>query len=187
MVKIFRFRFSYKHACGCSPEDTCQEHGGAWINKMREDNIKSAKSELDPVNSISISGMLTSQWKVKPRWPPMEANFGRQFQSPTRACTSVLVSHATFYIFWRVFFGNTHKTCLQKIEMSLRISNIFRQSQTELQVICFHENILPNIRETWWKALIASPFVTVSLPSLDNSRQFLGHTAITNPFKHSIM
>ena len=31
--------------------------------------------------------------------PPMEANFGRQFHSPTRARTSVLVSHATLYIF----------------------------------------------------------------------------------------
>ena len=87
--------------------------------------------------------------KSKTRWPPMEANFLRQFQSPTRTCTSVLFSHATFYIFWRVFFGNTHKTCLQKIEMSLRISNIFRQSQTELQVIYFHENKLPNWQETW--------------------------------------
>ena len=62
--------------------------------------------------------MLTGQWKVKPRWPPMEANFGRQFQFPTRACMSVLVSHATFYIFWHVFFGNTHKACLQNIEIS---------------------------------------------------------------------
>ena len=61
----------------------------------------------------------------------MEANFERQFQSPRRACTSVLVSQAT-------------KTCLQKIEMNLRISNIFRQSQTELQVTYFHENKLPN-------------------------------------------
>ena len=30
-------------------------------------------------------------------------NFGRQFQSSTRACTSVSVSHATFYISWEVF------------------------------------------------------------------------------------
>ena len=101
------------------------------------------------VNSVSISGMLTGQWKAKPRWPPTEANFGRQFQSPTQACTSVLVSHATFYIFWRVFLGNTHETCLQNIEISLRILNIFRQSQTELKVIYFHENKLPNIQETW--------------------------------------
>ena len=79
----------------------------------------------------------------------MEGNIVRQFQSPTRACTSALVSHATFYIFWGFLFENTHKTCLQKIEMSLRISNIFRQSQTELQVIYFHENKLPNWQETW--------------------------------------
>ena len=29
------------------------------------------------VNSISTSGMLTGQWKVKPRWLPMEGNFVR--------------------------------------------------------------------------------------------------------------
>ena len=92
--------------------------------------------------------MLTGQQKVKPRWPPMEANFGRQFQSPTRACTSVLVSHATFSTLKIFLMENTHKTCFQKIEMSLRISNIFRQSQTEHQVTYFHENKLPNTRET---------------------------------------
>ena len=75
----------------------------------------------------------------------METNLGRQFQSPTRACTSVLVSHETFYFFLKIFFTeNARKTCLQKIEISLRILNIFRQSQTELQVIYFHENKLPN-------------------------------------------
>ena len=56
-----------------------------------------------PVNSISISGMVTGQWKVKPRWPPMVANFGRQFQFPTQVCRSVLVSPATFYLSWEVF------------------------------------------------------------------------------------
>ena len=85
---------------------------------------------------------------VKPRWPPMEGNFVRQFQSPTWACALTLVSHATFYVFWRFFFEITRKTCLQNIEMSLRIWNIIRQSQTELQVIYFYENNLPNWRET---------------------------------------
>ena len=58
-----------------------------------------------------------------------------------------------FLDFWGVFFENTHKTCLEKIEMSLRISNIFRQRPTELQVIYFHENKLLNSRQTWWNGL----------------------------------
>ena len=83
------------------------------------------------VNSISISGMLTGQRKVKPRWSPMESNFGRQLQSHTRAFTSILVSHATFYVFWRVFFGNTHKTCLDSLGHFLghtAITNPFQHS-----------------------------------------------------------
>ena len=64
-------------------------------------------------------------------------------------CTPVLVSHVTFYIFLKSFFENTHKIFLQKTETSLRISNRFRQSQTELQVIYFHENKLRDWRETW--------------------------------------
>ena len=51
------------------------------------------------MNSISISGMLTPshllEQKVKPRWPPMEGNFGRQFQSSSRSCTSVPVLYTT--------------------------------------------------------------------------------------------
>ena len=47
------------------------------------------------MNSIYISGMLTPSHslgqKVKPRWPSMEGNFGRQFQSSSRSCTSVPV------------------------------------------------------------------------------------------------
>ena len=43
-----------------------------------------------------------------------------------------------------VFFENTRKTCLEKQEMGLKISNIFRQGQTELQVTYFHENKLQN-------------------------------------------
>ena len=37
------------------------------------------------------------------------------------------------------------------------------------------------------KVLNARPFVTLSLPFLDNLGQFLGHTAIMNPFEHSNM
>ena len=47
--------------------------------------------------------MLTGQWKVKPRWPPMESNFGRQLQSPTRACTSVCLL-PNFLRFLKSFF-----------------------------------------------------------------------------------
>ena len=63
--------------------------------------------------------------------------------------TSDLVLLRDFLIFRKIFLiENTHKICLQKVDMSLRISNIFRQSQTKLQVIYFHENKLPNSRET---------------------------------------
>ena len=51
---------------------------------------------------ISISGMLTGQWNVKPRWSLMVVNFVRQFQSSTQPSTSVLFSQATFYIFCSV-------------------------------------------------------------------------------------
>ena len=51
------------------------------------------------MNSISISVMLTPshllEQKVKPKWPPMEGNFGRQFQSSSRSCTSVPVLYTT--------------------------------------------------------------------------------------------
>ena len=77
-------------------------------------------SQTGPVNSISISGMLSGQWKVKPRWPPMEDNFGRQFQSSTRACTSVSVSYATFYSFL--------KSCFSKYTQ-----NIFWEDKNELK------------------------------------------------------
>ena len=62
------------------------------------------------VNSISISGMLTPSdllgQKVKPRCPPMEANFGCQFQSSSRSCTSVPV----FCMNFQFLFGLTSKT-----------------------------------------------------------------------------
>ena len=55
---------------------------------------------IKPVNSISISEMLTSSHllgqKVKPRWPPMEGNFVGQFQSSLRSFTSVPVLYTTF-------------------------------------------------------------------------------------------
>ena len=55
--------------------------------------------EARSVNVISISGMLSGQWKVKPRWPPMEAilyvcfsslrELVRQFQSPMWYCWNI--------------------------------------------------------------------------------------------------
>ena len=51
---------------------------------------------------ISISGMLTPSHmagqKVKPRWPPIEVDFVRQFRSCSRSCTSVPVVY-TILIF----------------------------------------------------------------------------------------
>ena len=52
-------------------------------------------NNCNAVNSIYIAGMLTPSHslgqKVKLRRPPMEGNFGRQFQSSSRSCTSVPV------------------------------------------------------------------------------------------------
>ena len=59
-----------------------------------------ATNPANPVNSISIFGMLTPSHllgqKVKPRRPPMEENFERQFQSSSRSCTLVPVLCTTF-------------------------------------------------------------------------------------------
>ena len=70
-----------------------------------------AQNQLKPVNKISISGMLTSshlaEQKVEPRWPNMEGNFLRQFQSYSRSCTSFSLLY-TFLIF--SLFGFASKT-----------------------------------------------------------------------------
>ena len=56
-------------------------------------------TEYEPVNSTSISGMLTPTHflvqKVTPRWLPIQGNFVRQFQSSSRSCTSVPVLYTT--------------------------------------------------------------------------------------------
>ena len=53
-----------------------------------------APSHFEAVNSISMSGMLTSSHllgqKVKPRWPPMEGNFVCQFASVSVPYTALL-------------------------------------------------------------------------------------------------
>ena len=96
---------------------------------------------VESVNSISISGMLTGQWSVKPRWLPTEGNLVR--------CTWVLVPHTTFSTFLKNFPLKLIKMLLQKTDMNLNILIIFRQSRTEWVVIYFHENELPNYQETW--------------------------------------
>ena len=53
-----------------------------------------------------------------------------------------------FLLFPEEFSFKIHTKYFFKTEKSLRISNIFLQSQTELQVIYSHENKLPNWRET---------------------------------------
>ena len=53
---------------------------------------------VSPVKSISIWNA-NRPMKSEAKMAFMEGNFVRQFQSPTRSCTSVLVSHAAFYIF----------------------------------------------------------------------------------------
>ena len=76
--------------------------------------------------------------------------------------------------------------------MSLRISNIFRQSQTELLVIYFtkinyqtDEKPDKTVPKSYLREVpSARPFVTVSLPSLDNLGQFLGNTAKMDPFQY---
>ena len=72
---------------GCKVTSLGESEAG--IVPLRQHHLSQA------VNSISISGMLTPSHllgqKVKPKWPPMEENFGRQFQSSSRSCTSVPV------------------------------------------------------------------------------------------------
>ena len=77
--------------------------------------------------------------------------------------------------------------------MSLRISNIFWQSQTELQFIDFHqlnyqtaEKRDKTVSKNYFSKLpSARPLFTVSLPFLDSLAHFLGHTAVMSLFKHS--
>ena len=75
------------------------------------------------MNSVSISGMLTPihslGQKVKPRWPPMEENFGRQFQSSSRSCTLVPVLCTTLIFSFCLVRLRKHsqpwKKCLDEI------------------------------------------------------------------------
>ena len=75
---------------------------------------QSKNGDEESVDSISISGMLTSSHlagqKVKPRWPSMEGNFVRPFQSSSRSCTSVPVLYTTSVISFSWFGFKTFPT-----------------------------------------------------------------------------
>ena len=64
-------------------------------------------------------------------------------------CTPVSVPYAVLYASFSLPRENTDKIFLQKTEVNLMTSNIFRRNQTELQVMCFHQNKLPNCSEIW--------------------------------------
>ena len=57
--------------------------------------------------------------KVKPRWPPTEGNFGRQFQSSSRSCTLVPVLYTTLVLSFCLVRLRKHsqpwKKCLDEI------------------------------------------------------------------------
>ena len=147
-----------------------------------------------PVNSISISGMLTGQWNVKPRWPAMESNFVRQFQSPTRVYTSVLVSQATSYIFWIVFFENTHNISWKDRKEFKNFIYISTKSNRVARYIFFtrvyfqtDEKPVKIVSKSYCSKLqSARTLFTVNLPSVDSLAHFLGYTAILTP-KYSNM
>ena len=147
-----------------------------------------------PVNSISISGMLTGQWKAKPRWPPMETSFGCQFQSPYVGLYVSFSLPRNFLPFLRGFCLKIHTKYFFKTEMSLGTSNIFRQNQTVRQVIRFtkihyqtNEKPDKTVSINYFSKLpSARPHFTVSLPCLDNLTHFWSHMAFLNPFEYSI-
>ena len=88
-----------------------------------------------------------ANWPMKSE-AEMATHGGQFWTSVSVPYTGLYVSFSLardFLHFLKIFLiENTHKTCAPKVEMSLRISNIFQQSQTELQLIYFHENKLPN-------------------------------------------
>ena len=94
--------------------------------------------------------ILNANWPTKSE--AKMATYGGQL------CTSVSVSYAGLYVsfslprdflyFLKSFLWKYTQNMSSKDGNKLRISNIFRQRQTELQVIYFQENKLPNWRET---------------------------------------
>ena len=79
--------------------------------------------------------------------------------------------------------------------MSLRTSNIFRQNQTESQVILFtkihcqtNEKPDKTVSINYFSKLPSfRPLFAVSLPCLDKLTHFSGHMAFLYPFEYSIM
>ena len=73
--------------------------------------------------------------------------------------TSVLAPYTVLYVnfnlardflrFSEEFSLKISQNVSSNTEMSLRISIIFQQSHTKLQIIYFHENELPTFRKTW--------------------------------------
>ena len=112
-------------------------------------------------------------------------------------CMSVLVPDEVLYVSFSLPRDFLHrKIFLQKLEICPRISNIFRQSQTELQVMHIFTKINYQTNEKlgkmdsknhFRKLLNACPLLPVTLPSSDNLVQFLDHMVIMNPFKYLIM
>ena len=67
----------------------------------------------------------------------MEGNFVRQFNPPYAVLYVIFSPPRNFLHFPEEFSVKIHKIILQNTEMSLKISNIFRQNQTELQLTYF--------------------------------------------------
>ena len=84
------------------------------------------------------------------------------------------------------FSLKVHTKCFfERQKRVLRISNIFRQSHTELEVINYHPDEKPDktaSKSYFREVQSACPLFTVSLPSLDNLVHFIGHTAIIRSF-----
>ena len=104
-----------------------------WTKRLKR-TISTCGDSLVPTSELDFH-IWNASWPIQYE-AKMAAHRG-QF------CTSVLVPYAglhvsfslpcDFLLFLKIFLiENTYKTCLQKTKVNLRISNIFRQSQTEL-------------------------------------------------------
>ena len=78
-----------------------------WLHPIIRPGIRSFRSMLFRASSLILECLLASEkWSQDGR--PMEGNFELQFQSPTRPCTSVLVSPATISIFGKFSLLKIH-------------------------------------------------------------------------------
>ena len=136
--------------------------------------------------------MLTGQWKVKPRWPTMEANFGRQLHSPTRACTSVSVPYATFYSFLNSFLSKYAQNISLKDRNEFKNFKYISTKSSRLTGYIFSwkqiTKLTRNLTKRPRKITFGNYLVLVlSLPPSDNLVHWSGQTATMNLFKYSIM